>query len=64
MPQINVQREAPYERFMAYAQAHHDGDVDAAIDELLFCHKYMTSMMRKRAEEDLKLNGPPAGHHD
>ena len=46
-------KSSPAQKFMMYAQAHHDGDVNAAMEDLLFCHKVLTAKMM-RTERDGK----------
>jgi hypothetical protein len=51
---FHIQNKSTAEKFEAYVNAHHDGDVDTAIDTLLLCHKYVTMLNEKRLREDLK----------
>jgi hypothetical protein len=42
-----------WERFENFANAHHDGNQDDALSDLLFCHKVLYAhMMRKNRTED------------
>jgi hypothetical protein len=54
MPRSFTIDETTGEKLQAYIDAHHDGDTDAAINDLLFCHKYITALMAKKAIDELK----------
>jgi hypothetical protein len=45
-----------WQKFLNFTEALHDGDKDAALGDLLFCHKvlYAQTMKQNREEDDHK----------
>jgi hypothetical protein len=48
------ENEATYELFKNFVDAHHDGNLDAGVRDLLFCHKFVWAYMHKKAIEEMK----------
>lgn len=64
MPVIDIPRDSTYEKFLQYASFHHNGDVCAALDELLFAHKAIDTIIHKLVQCETELsrrknNGEP-----
>jgi hypothetical protein len=41
-----------WQKFLNFAEAHHDGDQDSALSDLLFCHKVLYAQSMKNAREE------------
>jgi hypothetical protein len=54
--------ESVDEKFLIYADAHEDGDIKAAIESLLFCHKVLFARIIGEARKNEGRKGGENGH--
>jgi hypothetical protein len=60
---IELFGESTGEKFLVYADAHEGGDIKAAINSLLFCHKVLFAQLMREAKENDKARDQDGNKH-